>query len=292
MNVLDSILHGLYKWVLSFQNINYTKIINCILEIVAVFVVAKLIIHIGNRIILGFFKRQQKARFSFDERKSRTLSTITKSILRYVVYFFAIISILEIIGLKVTMGSFVATAGIGGLALGFGAQNLVKDIVTGFFILFEDQFAVGDYVSIGDITGTVEGIGLRITHIRGDKGELNIIPNGSIQKVTNYTRGNSLAVVDVKVEYDSDICYVIDILKKMTAKFKTSSDYITKAPEVIGITEFTDTGANIRIIAKTIPLKNFEVERILRREIIEVFKNHNIKFAGTRSIMITKDKLS
>lgn len=117
----------------------------------------------------------------------RTLEVITQSTLHYVLIFIAGIRFMQIIGFDPT--SLLATAGLAGLAVGFGAQRLVRDVITGFFILLEDQFAVGDYVTIGAATGVVEEVGMRVTKIRDDTGRLNIIANGDIAQVTNYSRG-------------------------------------------------------------------------------------------------------
>lgn len=117
----------------------------------------------------------------------RTLEALTQSILHYALIFIAGVRLLQILGFDPT--SLLATAGVAGLAVGFGAQRLVRDVMTGFFILLEDQFAVGDYVAIGTVTGMVEEIGMRVTKIRDDSGRLTIIANGDIGLVTNYSRG-------------------------------------------------------------------------------------------------------
>jgi len=117
----------------------------------------------------------------------RTLEAITQSTLGYALIFIAGVRLMQIIGFDPT--SLLATAGVAGLAVGFGAQRLVRDVINGFFILLEDQFAVGDYVTIGAVTGVVEEIGMRVTKIRDDSGRLNIIANGDIAQVTNYSRG-------------------------------------------------------------------------------------------------------
>src|SRR5699024_2950848 len=143
--------------------------------------------------------------------------------------------------------SILATAGLGGLAIGFVAQSLVKDVITGFFILFEDQYAVGDFIEIEGITGTVEEIGLRITKIRGFKGDLNIIPNGQILMVTNYTRGNVLAVVEVSVAYKSDIDRATDVMQKVADAYAKQDDDIVEPPNVLGVVNLGPNGVDIRL---------------------------------------------
>lgn len=135
---------------------------------------------IGNRLVGGLM-RPGRIPGVWDERRAKTLLGVIKSMLRYALYFVGIIMILHELGIDTT--SVLAGVGIAGLAIGIGAQNLVRDVATGFFILFEDQFSVGDYVSISGVTGTVEELGLRATKIRAMTGDLYIISNGEIRQV-------------------------------------------------------------------------------------------------------------
>src|SRR5699024_6993326 len=144
--------------------------------------------------------RRKKGIFYADEKKINTLSTVLKNIIKYIFYFIGLVMVLDMF--NISTSSILATAGIGGLAIGFGAQSLVKDIITGFFILFEDQFSVGDYVKIGEYEGIVEELGVRVTKIRDFSGELHIIPNSNIGAVTNRTRGAMRALVKVSVAYE------------------------------------------------------------------------------------------
>jgi len=186
----------------------------------------------------------------------------------------------------------LATAGIGGLAIGIGAQSLVKDVVTGFFILFEGQFAVGDLVAIGDITGTVEEIGLRVTHIRGFKGDLNIIPNGTIDKVTNFSRGNSLAIVDISIDYEADVDKALKVLEKVSMDFSRDNPDIIEPPQVLGIMNLGEYDVNIRVIARTAGLKHWGVERELRKRIKHAFAKEGIEMPYPRRVVITQNEKS
>ena len=135
---------------------------------------------------------------------------ILNSAVRYLLYFVGAMTILERLG--VPTGSIIATAGIGGLAIGFGAQNLVRDVITGFFILMENQYAVGDFVQIGDVSGIVEEMGIRVTKLRDRGGALHIIPNGLIQQVTNNMGPAMRVLFNVLVSYDADVDRVLAIL--------------------------------------------------------------------------------
>lgn len=275
---------GFIEWIDTLTPQHYIKFIGTLIKIIFIFVIARVVIRIGNAIISNFFKRRQETRFSLDVKKANTIKALSKSILKYVVYFVAILVILPEFGIRTE--SIIATAGIGGLALGFGAQSLVKDVISGFFILFEDQYAVGDFVSIDNITGTVEEIGLRITKIRGFKGDLNIIPNGQVEKVTNYTRGNALAIVDVNIAYRSDIEKATHVMQKVADRYKSENDDIVEPPNVLGVVNFASNGINIRLVARTLPMKHWGVERELRKRIKQAFDNEGIELANTQKIVL------
>ncbi|NRK74326.1 mechanosensitive ion channel, partial [Salmonella enterica subsp. enterica serovar Typhi] len=136
---------------------------------------------------------------------------------------------------NIDVKALLAGAGIVGLAVGFGAQSLVKDIITGFFIIFEDQFSVGDQVRIGTYEGVVEEIGLRTTKIKGFTGEVNIIPNGSIIEVTNFSINNSKAIVDVSIAYQGDINRAEKVIQELIEKLPEQYEDIVGVPELLGV---------------------------------------------------------
>ena len=138
------------------------------------------------------------------QKRAETAETLMASIIKYVTYFIAAALIASELGFGASVRSLLAAAGIGGIVIGIGAQSLISDIVNGFFFLFEDQFSVGDMIDAGGITGTVESIGLRTTTVRAFTGEVSVIPNGSIRTLTNYSRTNSLAIVDIPVALSAD----------------------------------------------------------------------------------------
>ena len=181
---------------------------NRILRIMAILVGAMVILRLFSLIVNQVFIPNIVGKaFKFDEKRARTLGSLVQSIVRYMIYFITIVMILQ--EFKIDTTSLVAGAGIVGLALGVGAQSLIKDFITGFFILLENQFAVGDYIVIGDMSGTVEDIGLRVTKLRDGNGVLHIIPHGAIIRVSNYTRGHMQATVNVPIAYGEDISKVL-----------------------------------------------------------------------------------
>ncbi len=258
---------------------NYIKIG---VKLIFIVIFWRLVISISNRVIHNFFKLSPKLKM--DEKKSNTLIGLTKSLVKYTIYIIMIISILNV--LNIPTESILAAAGLGGLAIGFGAQNLVKDVISGFFILLEDQYVVGDYVSIDAATGTVEDMGLRTTKIRAFNGDLHIIPNGDIKKVVNHSRGNSLAIIDVAIAYETDIDKAIEVLKKIGNEYyENNSNTIVDQPEVLGITKFGDSDVSVRMIARTLPLKHWSVEREIRKKIKEFFEEGGIEIPYPRRII-------
>jgi moderate conductance mechanosensitive channel len=250
-----------------------------------IFALAKIATVVLNRVIVNLFKLYPK--FRMDEKKSGTLVGILKSVTKYAVYIIMGISILDT--LNIPTQPILATAGLGSIAIGFGAQSLVRDVFNGFFILFEDQYAVGDYITINGVTGTVEDIGLRITRIRSFNGELYIIPNGEIKAVTNASRGNSLAIVDVGIAYENDQEKALGILTTIAELyFENNKDKVAEKPEVQGIIRLGESDVIIRTIIRTQPLMHWKVEREMRMLILESFKKEKIEIPYPKRIMIEK----
>ncbi|AEE95566.1 mechanosensitive ion channel family protein [Mahella australiensis] len=270
------------------SGIDYTQLVSKGIGVLLTLIIAAIVIRSGNFIIQRVMEAQSKRKFPMDEKRINTLISILKSILRYAVYFIAIVTILDTLGVPVS--SLIAAAGIGGLAIGFGAQNLVKDVITGFFILFEDQFAVGDYVSIDGINGTVQDIGLRVTKIQGFAGDVNIIPNGSIAKVANFTRGNNTAIVDVTVSYETNLDKTIVILEEVGRAMREEHPEVQDTPKVLGVVNLGDNGVTLRIIAKTLPMNQWAVERELRKRIKEAFEKEGIEIPYPKTVIIPQVK--
>jgi small-conductance mechanosensitive channel len=246
------------------------------------------IITVGGKLIEKVFSINKSERFSLNESKKKTLVGLLKSIVRYITYFVAGVNILELFGINTT--SLLTAAGIGGLAIGFGAQSLVKDVITGFFIIFEDQYSAGDYVQIGDISGVVEEIGLRVSKLRDFSGQLHIIPNGEIKVVTNNSRGPMRALVSVRMTYEADIERAIKVLNEVCSEIKQKRDDIIEGPSVLGITNLGPSEVDITIIAKTIPMQQWSVERDLRKVIKERFYRDGIDIPYPRTVIISKTK--
>ncbi|WP_028988426.1 mechanosensitive ion channel family protein [Thermicanus aegyptius] len=242
---------------------------------------------IGHVLIERVLKKREGSRFQIDERRVTTLRVLLKNVADYTITF---IGILLILSFFMNILPVLAGAGVLGLAVAFGAQNLVRDIISGFFIIFEDQFAVGDYVRIGNFEGTVKQIGLRITKIRAFTGEIHILPNGTITEVTNFSTSNSVAIVDLSIAYEERIPQVIEILEEEVNKLFEGGEIpeMVKKPEVLGVHALGPSEVVIRIVAETKPAMHWKVRRILQSRLKEVLDQRGIEIPYPHLVTVSK----
>lgn len=208
--------------------------------------------------------------------------------LKYVIYFIALVMILKAISFDVT--AILAGAGVVGLAVGFGAQNLVRDIITGFFIIFEDQFNVDDFVRIGTTEGFVDEIGLRTTKIKSWTGELHIIPNGKISEVTNFSVHNSIAVVDVSIAYEENIPQAEQVLEELLMELPAKYPDMVKTPELLGVQTLGASEVVMRVIAEVIPMSHWNVARGMRKDIKLRLDEKGIEIPFPRLVMYSRNE--
>lgn len=258
------------------------------IKIFLIVLVSSIVIRVGKMAIRKIFLLRMKSPLNYSERREATLSRLLENILRYVIYFNAIIMILETLSFKV--GALLAGAGIAGLAIGFGAQNLVRDIITGFFIIFEDQFSVGDYVKIGSLEGTVEEIGLRTVKLKSWTGEVHIIPNGNIVEVTNYSLHNSVAYVDVSIAYGESIERVETIINELLEEMPAKYEDIVTPPELLGVQTLGTSEIVLRVTCEVKPRRNFYIARELRKEIKTRLDEHGVDIPYPRMVMYNKSE--
>lgn len=186
---------------------------------------------VANRL----FEKAIAKSFSYSrqtEARKKTLSKLIHNVLNYVLYFLLVYWILSLLGIPVS--SLLAGAGIAGVAIGLGAQGFLSDVVNGFFILFENQFEVGDTVNIADIEGTIASVGIRTTQVRGFDGTLNFIPNRSITIVSNKSRGNMRALIEIPLFSDTDLQKVTNIIKAVNTKALPLYPQIVGQPNILG----------------------------------------------------------
>ncbi len=237
------------------------------------------------KILTGILKKSLNMNVKITERKRQTLFEVLASIIKYTVWFVAGCNVLGNFGID--MKSLIAVASVSSVAIGFGAQSLVQDVITGMFILFEDQFGVGDIITVDTLTGTVESIGLRSTRIRSADGDLHIIPNGNIKIITNMSKDFNRATIDINVAYEENIDKVIAIMKdEMDIIFKNSLiTGLISEPKVLGIIELADSAVIIRILADTQIGENWQVEREIRRFIKKRFDKEYINIPYPKRIV-------
>ncbi len=213
------------------------------------------------------------------KQRAETMASVLRSVSTGVIFSVALLMILDVIGLPI--GPLLASAGIVGVAVGFGAQTLVKDFLSGIFMILEDQYGVGDLIDTGMGTiGTVEAVGLRVTRIRDGSGVVWYVRNGEVLQVGNHSQGWSTAIVDVSVAYTEDIPRVQTIISETAAAMagdETWNEKIIDDPVVAGVESVTGTAVTIRVIVKTKPNEHWGVQRELRERVKEAFDREGIR---------------
>ncbi|HOP85881.1 MAG TPA: mechanosensitive ion channel family protein [Syntrophorhabdaceae bacterium] len=242
---------------------------------------------VTERFITFLLQKKEDAEF---QKRTQTLVTIIRYALTAVILAVASMMILKELGINI--GPVLAAAGILGVALGFGAQSLVKDILSGFFIILEDQIRVGDVVEIGGKSGLVEKIGLKTTVLRDLAGNVHFVPNGEIKVVTNMTKEYSRYVLDIGVAYKEDVDKVMEVIKEIDEGLRNDPDFkddIIAPIEVLGVDQFASSSVIIKARTTTMPLKQWRVGREFNRRIkkrfdelgIEIPFPHMTLFMGT-----------
>ena len=249
------------------------------LKIAAILVVAI----IANRLVRAVSRRIIKSVDDGDpttmtaaEQRGHTLAQLLNSVGGASILVAAGLSILN---LFVPIAPLLAGVGVAGLAISFGAQSLVKDIISGFFILMENQFAVGDVITVDGVSGLVERMTLRVVMLRDLNGVLHIVPNGSITRVSNRTRGWARSVVDVGVAYRENIERVLGVLREIASEMFADGRWkldLTEEPAVLGVESLGDSAVILRVLATTRPGRQWEVSRELRRRIKNRFDERGI----------------
>ena len=257
-----------------------------VLKIIGIFIAFAIVKAVGNKIIERTFNRLT-AKEDITKGRALTLQRLAENIFSYTLLFILVATLFSIFGLSVA--SLIAGAGIVGLAIGFGAQGLVSDVVTGFFLLLEKQIDVNDYVTIGGIDGIVEAVGLRTTQIRSFDGTLNYIPNRDITSVSNHSRGNMRALVDIGIAYDENIDQAITVIQAACDRVASENPVITDGPNVIGIQALGASDVVLRVIAKTENGEQWGIERELRKVIKEALDANGIEIPFPHQVTIHKN---
>lgn len=248
------------------------KIISVVITIIVFFILIKVI----NGLVNKFFNENKKNITPQERKRVLTLKKALKTFLRTALLLTELLTVLSFF---TDVGALLAVAGVGTLAIGFGAQGLVEDVMSGFVIIFENQFSVGDYVTIdNDHYGVVETIGVRTTAVREMDGGLFIIHNGKIDRLINHSKGTIKAVVDVGVAYEENIDYVLSVLREICEEvYNANETLFVGKPEVLGVTRMDPSSMNIRIIADEDAARKVKAETALRKRIKEVFDEKGIE---------------
>lgn len=232
-----------------------------------------------NKIIKKTFDPNKK-HIKFDSRKVNTIRSLLCNITKYVIWVIAFLAILSVFGINTA--ALVTGVGILSAVIGLAFQDILKDIISGVSILFENQFAVGDFVKIANFEGTVVSLGLRTTRIQAYTGEIKIISNRNITEVINYSMDKTLAVVDISVSYETKIDKAENILKVTASTLKNKIPSLVSDVELLGVQELGDSAVVFRLIGRCKPAKHFEVQRQMRKEFKKALDENKIKIPYTQ----------
>ena len=217
-------------------------------------------------------------------QRAETIGSVLRSIASFVIFGLAFVTALAELGLE--LGPILASAGVAGVALGFGAQSLVRDFLSGIFMILEDQYGVGDLIDTGEAVGTVEEVSLRVTRLRDSSGVVWYVRNGEILRVGNHSQGWSTAVVDVSIAYDQDIPTVLELIRATASELAEDEawrDRILEDPVVAGVEAVTGAAVTIRVIVKCTPNDHYAVQRELRERIKTAFDREGVQVPVTAS---------
>lgn len=250
------------------------------------FIIAILVVKVIGLAISRLARKKYDKLRTIDAKRLKTVLSVLKSFATIIIIFTWFLSALRIFG--VNTSAIVTTAGIGGVAISFGAKSLVEDIISGIFLMLEDSFVIGDDITVAGKTGNVEKIGLRTTTIRDYNGELHVIPNGEIRVVTNRNKNIQRALITVPIAYDADAQMAMDILTKALEKVDDDHAVIENV-SVWGITDFNNNGVVISCAAKTVPGEQWRIERLMRQVALEELRRNKIKVLD-KTLVISKEE--
>jgi len=255
------------------------------ITIIIILVVAKIALSVINKLIEKSLTPLKKSK-NYKKRISRanTLIPLLQSVSKYVIYFITGVIVLRELGIDTT--AIIASAGVVGLAVGFGAQSLVKDVISGAFLLFEGVISVGDSVNIGEHSGTVEVIGLRNVHLRKFSGELRVIPHGEVTSFGNFNKEFMRAIVKVGVAYEQDVERGMKTLEEIANKWaEENKDIVLEPPTVQGVLSLGSSDVTLRVAIKVKPMTHWGAERELKKRIKDTFDKKGIEIPFPRQVV-------
>lgn len=253
------------------------QLLSKFLLIIVTFVLFLILLWVGRVIIVHLFQESKKYNVLKNSNRMATVKALVLNIYRYTCYFFLLYAILSEIGVPV--GTLIAGAGIFSLALGLGAQSLVSDIVTGFFILLEQQLDVGDTVQIGQIKGTVTALGIRTTQVTSSDGTLNFIPNRNITIVQNLSRNNMVSNVDIRITSKTPLSKVEEIVTQVNKKLVPQIKALQLKPVIVGPVVTPDGALVFRVTMTAVSGKQSTVASRFLAAYLKELRTNNIPIA-------------
>jgi small conductance mechanosensitive channel len=214
-------------------------------------------------------------------QRTRTVGGLLKSVSTFVIFTIAVVAALATLGFNVA--PILASAGVIGIAVGFGAQSLIKDFLTGVFMIMEDQYGVGDVIDTGQAIGTVEEVGLRVTRLRDDQGVIWYVPNGAIMRVGNRSHGWAVAAVDVPISHSEDLDRAVAVVRATVETVITDpahADDVLDTPPTVHVESISAFGVTLRVTVRTQPLRNGPIAQTLRARVLEAFDREGIASPG------------
>lgn len=260
----------LSKWI----HIDFTKIFDSLLSSIFIIVISLIALSVIRKIIIRL-TNQSKRLNKGTQQRLKTIQSLLINVSTYVIFFIAAVTVLKEFGIDIS--AILASAGVLGLAIGFGAKDLVADIVTGFFMLMEDQVHVGEEITVNGYSGTVEHVGLRVLKLRDSDGDLHFVLNRDVKSLTNHSRGFKQAQVDLPIPADADLDRAISVLEQECNRLKQQMAGIVNGPTVLGVETISTTEAMIRVVAQTENEKKSEVEREMRKDLKKALDQAQIK---------------
>lgn len=257
------------------------NLISIIWQLAITTLIFYLLSHFGHKLINKYLAKHN----ALKNKRSRTIAALVNSIFQYTLIFFYLFGVLSILGVPV--GTLLASAGIFSLALGMGAQGFVSDLVNGFFILSEDQFDVGDTVSINSQIGTVVQLGLRTTRLKASDGSMIYIPNRNITIVQNLAHNAIGLTINLELDADNDFEKINQIIKEVNGMIKPPKKAISSGPSIIGVTGQNGQNVTYGVYFKVKPDMQSVVRNIYLSQYIETLQKNDVKFAATASTIKT-----
>lgn len=252
-----------------------TSVLVSVILLIAGYILTK----IANRLIDNFFKYKSKSRLKGSDKRNQTLINVLQNGVTIFIWFFVVVAVLE--SFNIPVATLLAGAGVVGLAIGFGAQSLVKDMITGFFIILENQFDKGDFVRVNTsgttvAEGEVLSLGLRSSRIQGYEGELYMIPNGTINEVVNFSRYNSIAFLDMNFSIQEDLDQVESTIDKYFENHWREEEVLVEQPAILGVQDIQQGEATIRIMLTAQPMEHFGAARRTRKRLKQYLESQGV----------------